>query len=72
MKSYIIEDQNRNIVNWSKTLEDAKRIAETSINGFEENPIRYITMMIGHQFGEGFHQYTLELRNGKYKYVWKK
>lgn len=61
-KTYLVEFSDGDIVEYCHTLRHAKRIIEKyAPNG------GCIIMMKGQYFGEGFHQYKLEiLNNGKY------
>lgn len=67
-KTYMIlqgeNNNNSDVIYYHETLTEAKsHIMEKYKN--EENV--FILMMIGQYFGEGFHQYTLELINDKWR-----
>jgi hypothetical protein len=59
--TYVILDDNENVLGYSHTLYDAKGWL------LEKYPNAEILMMRGNYFGEGFHKYRMKLVNGKFK-----
>jgi len=67
VKTYmILQGQNNNnadVVEYHNTLKDAKE----HLLSIKDRKDVFILMLEGFQFGEGFHKYTLELIDGKFK-----
>jgi hypothetical protein len=62
--TYIVEIESHfgyEVINYSTTLVEAKQIA---LRHKEYNP--YILQLKGRSFGEGFHQYRLQLKNNNF------
>ena len=65
MKTYYIENENAEILFYSRTLFDSKYCLQKLVNqGYPINTLR-IVMLQGQYFGEGFHKYYLTLNNDK-------
>lgn len=57
--TYVIETQSQygfDVLNYATTLSEAKQIA---LKNKDQKP--FILQLKGHSFGEGFHQYRLQL-----------
>lgn len=52
------------VLQYAYTLAEAKHVLTLGFNNPRDS---FILMLRGPYFGEGFHKYTLELINGKYK-----
>lgn len=68
MNSYYIEDCNGEIIEYTKTLTEAKEILQTMLGAYSANDLRIVALK-GQYFGEGFHKYylTYDIKNDKYK-----
>lgn len=60
VRTYVIEDTARNVVEYFGTLRDAKRYC---VRNFDK-PLTILAMH-GQSFGEGFHKYRLRLNASK-------
>lgn len=65
MITYTIESQNKQLFGYAFRLSDAKEIAK-------KMPYALITKLQGPYKYEGMHQYYLEYKEGKFKYIWKR